>query len=48
MSASHTDDAPRVRRIREEMRDGMYVMAFSCAASTLTAVVVVLVTRLAG
>ena len=48
MSASHTDDAPRVRRIREEMRDGMYVMAFSCAASTLTAVVLVLLTRLVG
>ena len=36
------------RRIREDLRDGAYVMAFSCLASTSVAVLFVGLTRLAG
>lgn len=48
MQAARTEDAPPVRRIREDVRDGALVMAFSCAASTCTALVVLLLVRLAG
>lgn len=41
-------DAPPARRIREEVRDGVCVMALSCLASTATALVLVLLARLAG
>jgi hypothetical protein len=36
------------RRVRDEALDGVYVMAFSLLASTATACVLVLLTRLAG
>ncbi len=36
------------RRIREDLRDGVYVMAFSCVASTVTALAIVAFARLAG
>lgn len=36
------------RRIREDVRDGAYVMVFSCLASTATVVTFVLFVRLAG
>ncbi|MBA2739787.1 MAG: hypothetical protein H0U47_09035 [Nocardioidaceae bacterium] len=48
MHASRTRDAPPVRRIREDVRDGALVMAFSCAASTGTTLALLLVLRLAG
>ena len=48
MSGVHPPDAPPVRRIREDVRDGLYVMVFSCAASTLTALGLLALTRLAG
>lgn len=36
------------RRIRDDVRDGAYVMAFTAVASTGTAVLIVLLSRLAG
>ncbi|MDF2966775.1 MAG: hypothetical protein K0Q93_553 [Nocardioidaceae bacterium] len=36
------------RRIRDDARDGLYVMAFSLAASTSTVLGVVLLTKLGG
>ena len=36
------------RRIRDDARDGVYVMAFSLFASTSVALTVVLLTKLAG
>lgn len=36
------------RRIRDDARDGIYVMAFSLLASTSTTLTVVLLTKLAG
>ncbi len=48
MSAPHTEDAPPVRRIREDVRDGALVMAFSCVASTATALALLLFVRLVG
>lgn len=39
---------PSERRIREDVRDGAYVMLFSCGASTATALTFVLLVRLAG
>lgn len=36
------------RRIREDLRDGVYVMAFSCLASTSVAVLFLGLVRLAG
>ena len=36
------------RRIRDDARDGVYVMAFSLLASTTTVLTVVLATKLAG
>ena len=36
------------RRIREDARDGMFVMAFSLLASTSTVLTVVLLIKLAG
>ncbi len=47
MSAVVQDAAP-ARRIREEVWDGVCVMAFSCLASTATALALVLLARLAG
>ncbi len=41
-------DRGPVRRIREDLRDGVYVMAFSCLASTVTALAIVAFARLAG
>ena len=43
-----TGEQAPTRRIRDEVRDGVYVMAFSCLASIVTAGGLVLVTRLAG
>lgn len=48
MNAAHTDGAPRARRIREDVWDGVRVMAFSCVASSCTAVGLLLLARLAG
>jgi len=48
VSGVQVQDAPRVRRIREEVRDGVYVMVFSCVASTATAGTLVLLTRWVG
>ena len=39
---------PSDQRIREDVRDGLYVMLFSCGASTATALSFVLLVRLAG
>jgi hypothetical protein len=36
------------RRIRDDARDGVYVMAFSLLASTVTTLTVVLLTKLVG
>lgn len=36
------------RRIRDDVRDGAYVMAFTALASTATAVALVALSRLAG
>ena len=41
-------DQPAHRRIREDALDGIYVMAFSLLASTVTACALMLLTRLAG
>ncbi len=41
------DERP-VRRVREEVRDGVAVVAFSAVMSTALSVVVLLVTKLAG
>ena len=48
MADDRAADVAPVRRIREDVRDGVYVMAFSCLASTATAVLFVALTRLAG
>ena len=37
-----------VRRVRHEVRDGVAVVAFSAAASTGVALVLLLLTRVAG
>jgi hypothetical protein len=37
-----------VRRVRHEVRDGIVVIAFSAVASTVTAVALLLLVRLAG
>jgi len=47
LSALQAPHAP-VRRIRHDVRDGAYVMVFSCLASSVTAVALVLLLRLAG
>lgn len=47
-AAVEDDNEGPLRRVREEVRDGVYVMVFSCAASTVTAIAVLVVTRLAG
>ncbi|MBA2640535.1 MAG: hypothetical protein H0U77_11260 [Nocardioidaceae bacterium] len=48
-AAAEPPDGTRLeRRIRDDVRDGAYVMAFSCVASTATALTVVLLARLAG
>lgn len=39
---------PRIRRVRDDVRDGLAVVAFSAAASSTLAVLVMLLTRLAG
>ncbi|MDQ3663251.1 MAG: hypothetical protein M3353_01130 [Actinomycetota bacterium] len=46
--AAEASAADGARRIREDLRDGAYVMAFSCLASTSVAVLFVGLTRLAG
>ncbi|CAN5836307.1 hypothetical protein BH20ACT6_BH20ACT6_15860 [soil metagenome] len=48
MSAPRSEPAPPVRRIREDVRDGALVMAFSCVASTGAAMALLLFVRLAG
>ena len=48
MAQAADDSEGPVRRVREEVRDGVYVMVFSCAASTVTAMALLVVTRLAG
>lgn len=48
VSGLHPPDAQPQRRIREDVRDGVYVMAFSCVASTVTALGLLALTRLAG
>ena len=40
--------APPVRRVRDEVRDGVAVIAFSAVASSAFAVALFLVVRLAG
>ncbi len=47
MADDRAADEP-ARRIREDLRDGVYVMAFSCLASTSVAVLFVGLTRLAS
>lgn len=42
------DHEPPARRVREEVRDGVSVIAASLLASTLVAVALTLVTKLAG
>ncbi len=46
--AAEASAADGARRVREDLRDGVYVMAFSCLASTSVAVLFVGLTRLAG
>ncbi len=46
--AAPSSGIPSERRIREDVRDGAYVMLFSCVASTATAASFVLLVRLAG
>ena len=48
MSASPSRDTPSQRRIREDVRDGAMVMAFSGVASTAVAMALLLLVRLAG
>ncbi|HET7387961.1 MAG TPA: hypothetical protein VFJ19_15000 [Nocardioidaceae bacterium] len=40
--------APRARRVRHEVKDGMAVVVFSAAASTGLALALLVLTRLAG
>jgi hypothetical protein len=52
-TAEHSDDSLRpIRRVREDVRDGLGVMVFSAVASATVAVAMALVltafTRLAG
>ena len=42
------DQEPPVRRVREEVKDGAAVMALSASASTVIAVAVTLLMKLAG
>ena len=42
------DIARTQRRVREDVRDGLAVMAFSAMASSALAVALLLLTRLAG
>jgi hypothetical protein len=42
-----TEEQP-VRRVREEVRDGLAVIVVSAAASTAVAIVLTLVTKFAG
>jgi len=41
-------DARPTRRVRQEVRDGLAVAAFTAAASSLLALVLAVLTRLAG
>ena len=45
---SAPEQDPPVRRVREEVRDGVAVVAVSAAASTLVALVLTICMKLAG
>jgi hypothetical protein len=42
------DEEPQLRRVREEVKDGAAVVALSAAASTVIAVALMLLMKLAG
>jgi len=48
MTSTHATPARPVRRVRHEVRDGVVVVAFSAAASTGLALVLLLLVRVAG
>jgi hypothetical protein len=45
---TNTHGAPPLRRVRNDVRDGMVVIAFSATASTTFALALLLLVRVAG